>query len=73
MLSPICIVVLIVSSNRHTDIGVLYVLMMALQTDVLLSLKSMQQKTLALWWFIKKMVDSLMLEMKVWLSLMLSM
>lgn len=47
--------------------------MMALQTDVLLSLKSMQQKTLALWWFIKKMVDSLMLEMKVWLSLMLSM
>lgn len=73
MLSPICVVVLIVSSNRHTDIGVPSVLMMVLQTDVLLSLKSMQQKTLALWWFIKKMVDSLMLEMKVWLSLMLSM
>lgn len=49
------------------------VLMMALQTDVLLSLKSMLQKTLALWWFIKKMVDSLMLEMKVWLSPMPSM
>ena len=73
MLSPICVVVLIVSSNRHTDIGVLYVLMMALQMVVLLSLKSMQQKTLALWWYIKKMVDSLMLEMKVWLSPMPSM
>lgn len=47
--------------------------MMVLQMVVLLSLKSMQQKTLALWWFIKKMVDSLMLEMRVWLSLMLSM
>ena len=58
---------------KHTDIGVPSVLMMALQTDVLLSLKSMLQKTLALWWFIKKMVDSLMLEMKVWLSPMLSM
>lgn len=47
--------------------------MMALQTDVLLSLKSMQQKTHASWWYIKKMVDSLMLEMKVWLSPMPSM
>lgn len=47
--------------------------MMVLQMVVLLYLKNMQQKTLALWWFIKKMVDSLMPVMKAWLSLMLSM
>lgn len=47
--------------------------MMVLQMVVLLYLKNMQQKTHASWWYIKKMVDSLMLEMRVWLSLMLSM
>ncbi|EHJ40559.1 hypothetical protein HMPREF0673_01308 [Leyella stercorea DSM 18206] len=44
--------------------------MMVLQMVVLLYLKNMQQKTLALWWFIKQMVDSLMPVMKAWLSLM---
>lgn len=47
--------------------------MMVLQMAVLRYLMNMQQKTLALWWFIKQMVDSLMLAMKAWLSLMPSM
>lgn len=47
--------------------------MMVLQMVVLLYLKNMQQKTLALWWYTKLMVGFPMPVMKAWLSLMLSM